>query len=125
MDQRKLGACEVPSLPRRVALGPSTGLIVPSDRVVVQRPGSRGNVRLAGLRFANVGRRGHHASIVSKEICVVTTVGTETSLPKLLHNLIELDYDAIEAYRAAINRLDDPECERMMGAFMADHQRYM
>ena len=36
-----------------------------------------------------------------------TTVGTETTLGDLLEDLIRLDYDAADAYQAAIYRLDD------------------
>lgn len=55
---------------------------------------------------------------------MVTTVGTETSLPDLLTNLIHLDYDAIEAYRTAVERLDDAALAETLRGFMADHERH-
>ena len=38
---------------------------------------------------------------------MVTTVGTESTLEDLLEDLIQLDYDAADAYQAAIDRLED------------------
>jgi len=43
-------------------------------------------------------------------------------LIKKLNNLIELDYDAIAAYKAAIERLDDMQFKQQLAAFMEDHQ---
>ena len=55
---------------------------------------------------------------------MATTVGTESTLTELLSNLVELDFDAIEAYRAAIDRLEDAWARTRMGEFMADHERH-
>ncbi len=41
-----------------------------------------------------------------------------------LNDLIELDFDAIEAYQAAIERLESPEYKRTLGEFLADHERH-
>lgn len=41
-----------------------------------------------------------------------------------LNDLTRLDYDAIEAYRAAIERLESGEYRRQLGEFMKDHQRH-
>src|SRR5258708_31622554 len=43
----------------------------------------------------------------------------------LLNDLIELDYDAIEAYKAAIGRLSDVGDKTQLGQFMADHRRHV
>ena len=51
------------------------------------------------------------------------TVGTESEVAKRLSNLIELDYDAIKAYREAIDRIDDAESQEELAKFMADHER--
>lgn len=56
---------------------------------------------------------------------MVTTVGTEDRLEDLLSDLIKLDYDAIAAYQAAIERLEDPTFRRMMDEFKADHERHI
>ncbi len=48
----------------------------------------------------------------------------ETLLAKL-GDLIELDFDAIAAYRAAVERLDDPLCKAALQEFMADHKRHV
>ena len=46
-------------------------------------------------------------------------------LIKKLNNLIELDYDAIAAYKAAIERLDDMQFKQQLAAFMEDHQNHI
>lgn len=55
---------------------------------------------------------------------MVTTVGKENTLSERLSNLIKLDYDAIDAYREAIDRIDDAESKQELAKFMADHQRH-
>jgi uncharacterized protein (TIGR02284 family) len=44
---------------------------------------------------------------------------------ELLNDLIELDYDAIEAYESAISRLDNQNDKFQLGIFMADHGRHV
>lgn len=56
---------------------------------------------------------------------MATMVGTQKDLAKLLNALIELDYDAIEAYRVAIDKLDDASDKAQLGSFMADHERHV
>jgi uncharacterized protein (TIGR02284 family) len=48
----------------------------------------------------------------------------QKDLASLLDALLELDYDAIEAYRAAIARLDDSDDRTQLATFMADHERH-
>ncbi len=55
---------------------------------------------------------------------MVTTVGTENELIDLLQNLITLDFDAIEAYEAAIDRLDDKTAQDKLRSFIKDHRRH-
>jgi uncharacterized protein (TIGR02284 family) len=55
---------------------------------------------------------------------MATTVGNESALSERLHNLIELDYDAISAYESAIDRIDDAESKERLAEFMADHQKH-
>lgn len=43
---------------------------------------------------------------------------------ELLEDLIKLDYDAIEAYDEAIERLGDTESKRQLSAFREDHRRH-
>jgi uncharacterized protein (TIGR02284 family) len=43
----------------------------------------------------------------------------------LLNRLIQLDYDAIEAYKAAIARLGETEDRKQLSAFLADHRRHV
>jgi uncharacterized protein (TIGR02284 family) len=56
---------------------------------------------------------------------MATLVGTQKKLVDALDALLELDYDAIEAYEAAIARLKDASDKAQLGAFMADHERHV
>jgi uncharacterized protein (TIGR02284 family) len=56
---------------------------------------------------------------------MATTIGTERNLVEALINLIELDYDAVEAYEAAIERLDDATSRPTLASFKDDHQRHI
>lgn len=56
---------------------------------------------------------------------MATMVGTQKDIPSLLNALIELDFDAVEAYDAAIHRLDDAEDKRNFTNFMGDHERHV
>lgn len=42
----------------------------------------------------------------------------------MLNNLIQLDYDAIDAYDAAIDRIDSPEYKARLREFREDHARH-
>ena len=42
----------------------------------------------------------------------------------LLNDLIKLDYDAIEAYEAAVKRTDDQTIRNRLMEFLQDHQRH-
>lgn len=55
---------------------------------------------------------------------MATLVGTEKDLNELLEKLIELDYDAIEAYDAAIERLENADIQAQLMEFKGDHQRH-
>lgn len=54
-----------------------------------------------------------------------TSVGTQDKFVDALYQLCELDYDAVEAYQAAINRLDNEEYKNKLSEFKADHQRHI
>lgn len=56
---------------------------------------------------------------------MATTVGTESSIEDLVTDLIYLEHDAIAAYDATIDRLDDPEAKQQISAFRADHQQHL
>ncbi|RZI45260.1 DUF2383 domain-containing protein [Candidatus Finniella inopinata] len=56
---------------------------------------------------------------------MATFVGTQSDFVKALKELIELDYDAVEAYQAAINRLDNTTYIEKLESFKADHQRHI
>lgn len=54
-----------------------------------------------------------------------TSVGDERHLKDLLWQLIVLEYDALEAYKAACARIDSTETRLQMGMFHADHERHV
>jgi uncharacterized protein (TIGR02284 family) len=56
---------------------------------------------------------------------MVTTVGTEDRLEDLLTDLVQLDYDAAEAYQAAIDRLQNTEYRSALSGFKDDHLRHI
>lgn len=45
-------------------------------------------------------------------------------LGEKLNDLIQLDFDAIEAYQAAIERLESADCRQHLETFMRDHERH-
>jgi uncharacterized protein (TIGR02284 family) len=56
---------------------------------------------------------------------MATTTGSEKDLVQLLNNLIELDYDAVEAYQSAIEKLSQPSDQAQLRQFMEDHRRHV
>lgn len=55
---------------------------------------------------------------------MVTAVGTEHELLKALNNLIALNFDAIDAYQAALNRLENASDKAQLHQCMGDHERH-
>jgi uncharacterized protein (TIGR02284 family) len=51
--------------------------------------------------------------------------GIQPDLGDLLHRLTELDYDAIEAYQAALLRFEDTRYRSRMSSFEQDHTRHV
>jgi len=56
---------------------------------------------------------------------MVTTVGTESTFPKLVRNLLLLEHDAIAAYEQTIARLENPAYKQQIAAFKSDHDRHV
>lgn len=55
---------------------------------------------------------------------MATFIGKEDKAEDLLKNLISLDYDAAEAYQAAVSRLQDAACKQNLENFRQDHIRH-
>jgi predicted outer membrane protein len=55
---------------------------------------------------------------------MVTTVGIQTDFTAALKDLVELDFDAIEAYEVAINKIENTTYKTQLAAFKADHERH-
>jgi rubrerythrin len=56
---------------------------------------------------------------------MVTIVGTETTLPNLVENLLLLEHDAIAAYDQTIQRLENQSYKQKIADFKADHDRHV
>jgi len=56
---------------------------------------------------------------------MATMVGTQKEIGKLLNSLLELDYDAVEAYKVAIEKLEDANDKAQLRLFMGDHERHV
>jgi rubrerythrin len=56
---------------------------------------------------------------------MVTLVGTQEDFGAALKDLLELDYDAVEAYEAAINRIESQVYKDQLNIFKADHERHI
>lgn len=55
----------------------------------------------------------------------MTVLLNEADVNEKLHDLIELDYDAIAAYRAAIERIEDASYKSKLVEFMGQHERHV
>jgi rubrerythrin len=56
---------------------------------------------------------------------MATFVGQQENIIDAIKSLIELDFDAIEAYDAAINRLENELYKKAMKEFKSDHERHI
>ena len=56
---------------------------------------------------------------------MVTMVGMQDDFGLALKDLLELEYDAVEAYEAAIKRLDNEEYKMSVTSFTQDHKRHI
>ncbi len=56
---------------------------------------------------------------------MTTLVGTQSSFVDALKDLLELEYDATEAYEASLNRLDDLSFKSKLEEFRGDHKRHI
>jgi uncharacterized protein (TIGR02284 family) len=56
---------------------------------------------------------------------MVTTIGLNPDFHVVLKSLIALDYDAVEAYQAAIERVENAEYKKQLTEFKADHERHI
>jgi uncharacterized protein (TIGR02284 family) len=63
-------------------------------------------------------------NVIQEDAIMATLVGKESALVDLLNDLIQLDFDAIEAYEAALSRLDDTASKEQLRQFMGDHERH-
>lgn len=55
---------------------------------------------------------------------MVSATRDKAGVAKLLKELIHLDYDAIEAYEAAIERLENADFKARLGEYRDDHRRH-
>ena len=55
---------------------------------------------------------------------MTTLVGMQTNFTKALQDLVELDFDAIEAHDAALSRLENQTYKTKLEEFRQDHIRH-
>jgi uncharacterized protein (TIGR02284 family) len=55
---------------------------------------------------------------------MVTSIGLNPDFNVVLKSLISLDFDAVEAYEAAISRLENSEYKNQLSLFRQDHIRH-
>ncbi len=56
---------------------------------------------------------------------MVSLVGFQGDFFSALKNLVELEYDTVEAYKVAIDQLKTPKFKDKLSEFKADHQRHI
>ncbi len=56
---------------------------------------------------------------------MATHMGPENDLLALLNHLIQLDFDAADAYRTAAQRASDPATRGSLASFQQDHERHV
>lgn len=56
---------------------------------------------------------------------MTTFVGTQTKFGDAVNSLIELEYNALEAYQAAINRVHNLDYKAKLEEFAGDHKRHI
>ena len=56
---------------------------------------------------------------------MATTLVSAPDVIDMLNDLIQLDYDVIQAYEAAIPRMDNSEHQGQLAAFRDDHDRHV
>lgn len=56
---------------------------------------------------------------------MVTSVGTSNDIRDLVTNFIQLEHDAISAYKACIDRLESPARKETVSSFLSDHERHL
>lgn len=56
---------------------------------------------------------------------MVTMVGTQNDLMSAIKDLIELEHDALQAYEAAIKRVENTDYKTSLKEFRSDHKRHI
>ncbi len=56
---------------------------------------------------------------------MTTLVGMQAKFADALKELVELDHDAVEAYKAAIDRLENKEYKSQLEKFKSDHENHI
>lgn len=56
---------------------------------------------------------------------MTTLVGMQAKFADALKELVELDHDAVEAYKAAIDRLENQEYKDKLEKFKSDHENHI
>ena len=60
-----------------------------------------------------------------RNFTMVTTVGMNADFEGLIKDLIELEYDAIGAYHACIERFENTQYKMQLQEFVSDHEQHL
>lgn len=64
-------------------------------------------------------------TINSWEVFMVTFVGTQSELKDAINSLIELEYEVVEAYEVALEKLNNAEYKSKMEEFCKNHRKHI
>ena len=56
---------------------------------------------------------------------MVTQVGTQKLFIEAMKELLELEYDALEAYKVAVSKIGKEECKKKLEVFLKDHENHI
>lgn len=63
-------------------------------------------------------------SLITREVKMATLVGTQNKFSDALYSLIELHYNAAEAYEAVINKVEKQSYQTKLKEFKKDHEQH-
>ena len=56
---------------------------------------------------------------------MVTLAATQSHFEDAMNDVLELEYDALEAYKTAIHKLENKEYQNQLKEFRADHEKHI
>lgn len=62
--------------------------------------------------------------LITREVKMATLVGTQSKFSDALYSLIELHYNAVKAYEAAIGKIEKQSYQAKLKEFKQDHEQH-